>query len=294
MKNYARWIAFILLLVFSAGSAFAAGCGKISSLRGHVDILRVKTGQGGVSNPVREGILAKAGMKLECSDIIVTERGARAKVRLIGAVLTVAPQTRFHVAGFATKTHKAELLELTFGKLRSLFEGHKKKSGKKDHQTRFRIKTPAAVVGVRGTDFFVSYDPGTKVTEQATLTGVVEVTQRGTKHKVMVRPGQQVEVENFIAKVKEKLMREKADSKAPLTRKARHKIMREVEAQLKPVVVEKIGTPLKTQIRETSVMVRNDKKFTTRQAVEILGKPSNWKAPKKTLPGDFDKMKNEF
>ena len=45
---------------------------------------------------------------------------------------------------------------------------------------RLRITTPSAVAGVRGTDFFVSHNPNTAITEQATIEGTVEV-QRAVK-----------------------------------------------------------------------------------------------------------------
>jgi ferric-dicitrate binding protein FerR (iron transport regulator) len=72
------------------------------------------------------------------------------------------------------------------------------KESKKDLKTRLKIKTPGATVGVRGTDFYVSYEPNAKMTEQATLKGSVEVEQLGSGQKVMVEKGQQVKVEKVI------------------------------------------------------------------------------------------------
>lgn len=54
--------------------------------------------------------------------------------------------------------------------------------------SRLIIKTPSMVAGVRGTDFYVSFSPIRKVTEQATIEGRVVVENEVTKEKVLVEP----------------------------------------------------------------------------------------------------------
>ena len=295
------WLMIVFIWVSSAS---AERCGKISSLKGKVEVLRLKS----ESQPQgsRFAQKAKKRMHLLCSDIVVTHQASRAKLRLKKALMTMGPNSRLEVAAESKSTGE-QSLSLPYGKVRSFFKG----KNTKGQASRFKVKTPAAVVGVRGTDFYVSYKPNQKVTEQATLTGKVEVVQKATNVKVEVEKGQQVKVDNYKAKLEEELKREKEKlekqkaeqlaklEKQKLDEEAKKKLLKELEekakqeqlakqkaleeslklkADEKTTVAEIEGT-LAKDIRETSLLVQNDKEFTTKAAVEVLGAPETWLPP---------------
>ena len=177
-------------------------CGKIERSRGKVEVLRVKKGEESKENPARQALMVKAPFNLLCTDIVVTQRASRAKVRLGKASISLSPNTRISVAVIAERTGDPEVLNMVYGKIRTIF-----KDQAQNDETKFRVRTPSAVAGVRGTDFYLSFDPNSRVTEQATITGKVEVQQRGTSQKVLVEKGKQVKVNKVeMAKpIKEKL-----------------------------------------------------------------------------------------
>lgn len=310
-----QWFLFFGLMAF-AGESLAAVCGKFSEVSGGVELLREQGGG------VRHAILAKSRMDILCTDIVVTHDGSRAKLRLEKAILTLGPNSRLEVAA-EVKGSDQQTLNLPYGKVRTLFKGE----AKEGQASRFKVKTPAAVVGVRGTDFYVTYKPNEKLAEQATLTGRVEVVQNATNIRVEVEKGQQVKVDNFDAKLEEKLKaekvrleKEKAEELARLEQQqldeaARKKALAElleqsrreeiarqklIEEELKlkqreEVVVRKIDRAVVEEIKQTSALVRNDREFASPAAIEILGAPESWlPAPNEVVPEKFRGYENEF
>jgi len=271
-------MAFLILL--SSNWALAKVCGRIESLRGQIEVLRIKKGHDPKSaDHTRAGILARKRMKLSCSDIVVSRKSARAKIRLVNrAMMTMGPNSRIEIKNYLKETSKdPDQLKLTYGKVRALFKSKKKvpkKLPKKGETagykktSRWRIKTPSVVAGVRGTDFYIGFDPRKALTEQATIEGEVEVEDVATGEKVVVKPGQQVSVEEV-----------KKDQK----KKKRKKM------EIKPIQPE-----TKEVIRQTSAIARNDRDFVTKEAVQLLGKPKSWKLPPDEVPLDLKGLKEEF
>ena len=203
----------LFLVLFTSVMSSAAVCGRITSLRGAIEVLRLKSETNKSTD--RLGIIAKKKMSLWCSDIIVSRKAARAKVRLKNkTTLTLGPHSRIEIRNHFNKSKSVNHLKLTYGKVRALFKEDKPKKAKrlpekKDKssrgQSRLIIKTPSMVAGVRGTDFYVSYSPLRKVTEQATIDGQVLVENEVTKEKVLVKPGKQVAVDLVPTEVAKKV-----------------------------------------------------------------------------------------
>lgn len=244
-----------LVLVFVSQKNYAANpCGEVIQITGKVEVLRAKTGE----DLNRVGMRIEAPYSLLCTDVLVTQGGSRAKVKLANSLITLSPNSRISIAKVIKGSQTPSLLNLTYGKIRTFFDSKKIESTKNQNQTHFKVKTPSAVVGVRGTDFFVGYDANKEITTQATLKGEVEVEQVATKAKVVVNGGEQVEVLN-----------------TPL--------------EVKPIEKETI-----VQIRQTSPLVKEDLEFKSQEAIAILGEPEKWEPPKNEIPGDLKDIKNEF
>ncbi|MBT4763007.1 MAG: FecR domain-containing protein [Bdellovibrionaceae bacterium] len=306
MKHNIFYIALVLSLFSSESLLASAICGKLEKVKGKVEILRVKLGQEKIDNPVRTITFGKRKMKLRCSDVLLTTKGARVKVRLINkAVMSMGPFSRISIAEYAVKSGDVDLINLTYGKVRTFFknkEVNKKKRNKSD-KVNFKIKTPGAVVGVRGTDFYVNYEPNAKVTEQATLKGTVEVEQLGSGQKVLVNKGEQVNIDKVVRTPVEEpeILKDpnekrvlRSGERLPLKKLPVLPAKQSPIVPIKPLVVQKIAMAVIEDIKETSAIVQEDKQFATEEAVSIIGKPDSWKVPELQIPDDLEDIKQEF
>ena len=139
----------ILVLVAALGLAFsanAADIGKIKVAKGSVEIQR-----GGARIP------AQVGAGLQTSDVLVTGADGSAGVTFTdNSLVSVGPNSVFAIDKytFDSTTHAGE------------FEGNLKQgrlaavSGKmvKQSPESMKIRTPSAIMGVRGTEFVVQVD----------------------------------------------------------------------------------------------------------------------------------------
>jgi hypothetical protein len=232
-------------------------CGQVSALQGQVEIIKMKADDhdGKVGNAFPAALQSQV-----CgSDILITRAASRALIRFDeDTALTVGPQSRIVIGEALKNATKPSWIQMTYGKVRMLFHHAIRESNPDDLRSQFQLTTPSAVVGVRGTDFFVSYDLGTHVTEQATVSGVVAVQRKGDKHSVLVKTGEQVRV----------------------------------HAILSPVT--KIEPQVRDAVRQVSTVAKNDPQFVSKEATEVLGPPEVWKVPPEEVPMDLQHIKNEF
>jgi len=102
----------------------------------------------------KRGYMAKAGLSLFNRDILLTKKGGRMQFRLNdGSVMTLASGTELVITKSLydeKKGARSSFLGLGVGKarfvVRKLFEFRR---------SRFRVRTPTAIVGVRGSDFVI-------------------------------------------------------------------------------------------------------------------------------------------
>ena len=117
-------------------------------------------------------VKAMIGLQISAKDMVITAKKSRAKLVMIdGNTINLSPKTRLKLSeySFDKKSNKKNvLLNVLYGKVRSKVK--QKYDGKKN---KFRIKTPTAVAGVRGTDFITSYNKKTKISKVVTFEGRV-------------------------------------------------------------------------------------------------------------------------
>lgn len=242
--------------------AKADNCAQLVSVMGKVDVLRKSNvnGEDVNSGDERQTIKYSIPADLLCTDVIVTRQASRAKLKLPSTIMTLSPNSRVFVSQITGKKMEENVVNLTYGKMRSFFKGKKLEYSEKT--SGLKVKTPSAVAGIRGTDFYIGYDPNTQITEQATLTGRVEVEQIATKKKIEVPSGKQVNV-----------------------------------AEEKPLEIKTIEPETIKDIQQTSVLAKTESVFQSKEAVEIIGEPEKWVAPaneKLQLPSKFNDLENKF
>ena len=135
------WVAVALLTL--AAPAFAADVGLVKVSKGSVQIQRGS-----------EKLPAPVGAAIQANDVIVTGADGSAGVTFIdNSLVSVGPNSVFAIDkySFDTTTHQGEFQgNLRQGRLAAI-------SGKMVKQTpeSMKIRTPSAIMGVRGTEFVV-------------------------------------------------------------------------------------------------------------------------------------------
>lgn len=164
---------------------------------------------------------AKIGLKVNPGEILRT--GSDGKLKVIystGDVVILGPSTALTVPE-KTSDDKAPKMDLIYGKVRGMVEKGGPLSG-------LQIRTKSIVSGVRGTDLFVSYNPGPNISEVHVIRGevaVANVENLADKNKVidfnspdikLVKTGQVAVTDNKESAKPEKNVQVKASTQQDL------------------------------------------------------------------------------
>jgi hypothetical protein len=171
-----------MFMILAPDFSRAEMAGAITLFRGNVSI----TSKKGVS------VKAKVGQKITPTDVITTGEDGRIKIVMSDkSIIQVGPSTMVGLQRYTLEKAKDDtqvLIELIYGTVRATIE--KKYDWDK---SKFQIRSPAAVVGVRGTDFMVSHDAKEKLTKVITFEGIVAVSkitpEKELNNPVMVEAG---------------------------------------------------------------------------------------------------------
>lgn len=176
-KNIATISLFLLCLILSL-AAFGfkkAGAGMVV----------VK------SRPVtveRKGRIIKVsgfGALLEDADVVATGPGGKALIKMSnGDRVVIAQNSRLEVKAGKQLSGMAFIFRIVSGKIRAQIT--------QTRRSNVRVATPNAVIGVKGTDFVVSYND--ESTQVATMEGLVNMASSATDQSVDIPPGKMSEV----------------------------------------------------------------------------------------------------
>lgn len=159
-----RLVRLLLLCVAAPATALAGGQGEISFVIGQV---RITDAAGAVRS-------AEAGGSVAAGDRIETGASGHVHLRMVdGGYLSVRPGSRFVVEQYETAPGATAIrLRLDEGVVRSI-------TGAAAHENkdRFRLNTPLAAIGVRGTDFVVQ--AGAEGVRALVNTGTIVVAPLG-------------------------------------------------------------------------------------------------------------------
>ena len=139
-------LAFMLLLPLLA---LAAPVGKFTSIEGNVD----------VTPPGKEAIKVNLGDPVNVGDIIRTKSKAKCEVAFLdGTILRLAENSRLRVSEFSQdQGQRNATLNLFRGKIQNIVATV---AGAAAEKSKYEIRTPTSVCGVRGTQFFAYYQAG--------------------------------------------------------------------------------------------------------------------------------------
>jgi len=186
MNSVMKWFAVVFFVVSFTTTSFAqAISGVMMVVKGDIKV----TSKDGKTEA------AKVGKKVVAGDTITSGPDSRAKIVMADKnVINVSPDSKIVIEKYENdgKDKKNVELNVVYGKLRASVE--QKYDGEK---SKFNVKTPSAVAGVRGTDFITGYNPSTKSAQIITFQGSVAVGTPGPggsiQNPVFVKAGQMTE-----------------------------------------------------------------------------------------------------
>jgi hypothetical protein len=175
-------VGAILLFAVSVANAQNVD-GVLRVVKGDVQIKSAKTGQ---------TVKARIGEKVFPKDMVITGKDSRAKIVMVdNNEINVSPESQIEIQRYEldpSAGKKDVLLNVIYGKVRAKVE--QKYDGR---TSKFQVKTPSAVAGVRGTDFMTSYNKVDKSSQVITFRGAVEFGLPGPNGAIMnpvsVTPG---------------------------------------------------------------------------------------------------------
>jgi hypothetical protein len=146
LKAFMLFVASIALWQGIARAAVPEA-GKIAIANGDVRIAK---------NADEPGTAANAGYPVTNTDVIKTGENSSAKILFTDeTIMDLGANSALHISNYALKNveNRTGTFSLLYGKLRGLVT---KKVGEKGD---FQVKTPSAVMGVRGTEWFIAQPP---------------------------------------------------------------------------------------------------------------------------------------
>ncbi|MFW5744118.1 MAG: FecR family protein [Spirochaetota bacterium] len=177
-----RAVIWFLFAAVAAAGIVADEVGTVSYVEGFPEIVREGT-------DVHEEI--DFGFRIENFDVVRTDERSSLEIDFdpetgIDASVGVEPDTHFAVELSSLRTEQTGAIELIAG---SVSVTARRLTGR----SRFEIRTPAAIMGVRGTVFDVTGAPGGELLV-TTEEGLVEVTDQDGR-SLFASPGEAVEVD---------------------------------------------------------------------------------------------------
>ncbi len=169
------WAVLLLAIsILAPRSGWAQEIGTVAELEGTAEIGRAGT-----------WLPAAIGSAIQQGDTLRTGTPGRLRVVLQDdSVLTIADDSEIVIDEEVFDSSQGiarSVMHLLRGKIRALVSEYYERP-----RNEFRIETKSAIVGVRGTQFVIVFDPATEVTEVAGASGRAEV------HSVLDRVGHAV------------------------------------------------------------------------------------------------------
>ena len=162
MKNFKYLLITLLITLATSLSQAANSVGEVTLVIGEVNGTRTD----GTSLPIKRGELIFAG------DVLETADGGHVHVRFVdGALVSVRPASRLVVEQYekSAGSRVGIKFKVEKGVVRSI-------TGKwgQANPEKFRLNTPVAAIGVKGTDFVVKVD--SDATQAAVFTGAITMS----------------------------------------------------------------------------------------------------------------------
>ena len=196
LKNFPTAISLLIFgIICCATTALAAPVATITHLSGPLAVHK--------SNGVVKAL--SIGSQLDEGDTVVTERRTYARLKFTdGGEVTLKPNSQFMVEAYAYDRNNPQGDTGSFGLIKGGLRTITGQIGKRGNQERYRMKTPTATIGIRGTvydahfcqggDCGASIEPGLYLVVAGG--SVVVTNDAGVQTTLQVKAGQYVYVKD--------------------------------------------------------------------------------------------------
>jgi hypothetical protein len=141
---------FVLVFWCACAVAEAAPVAQVVNLSGPLFALDAKGGRR----------ILSIGSSVEPGETLITEGNTYAQVRFIDkGVVTLKPGTQFRIEAFAYDEKLPEKDSASFGLFKGALRTVTGLIGKRGNQDAYKMATPTATIGIRGTQFVVQFVP---------------------------------------------------------------------------------------------------------------------------------------
>ena len=184
-KSEYQVVCSVLCSSWSCDVPIGTEVGGIESLKGKVEVMQ----------PDGSWKEVKLGTKVYLNDNIRTGKDSKAVIKLADdTVFTIGQDSSLAIDEFVYDPN-TNIGKLTASLSKGVF---RLVTGKMIHRdtTAITINTPIDAIGIRGTDFILSYDPDTKTSVMHLYEGKVDITLASTGDKKELDAGQTVTIED--------------------------------------------------------------------------------------------------
>lgn len=167
----------LVAVILHSGSVAAEPVGTVVNLSDPSQLLAKK------SNGAIKVLIQNS--TVDNGDILVSQTNTYARIKFIdGSEVTLAPDTQFKIENYAFDKEKPKddhsVFTLIKGTLRSITGSLGKRSN-----DRYQLNTPAATIGIRGTNYIAKYVPKEDATEPETDDKTVTEDKCGAHHSAL-------------------------------------------------------------------------------------------------------------
>lgn len=244
-----------ILTTLLASPAMAKRAGVITMVKGPVEVFIRPTDVPDTSKPTVKFEnkfytikKAKIGTKLKFDQVIKTGPSSKLKINFInGDSMMIGPGTAYSLKSLKGtikgRKKKSQMIHLIYGKIRAVVS----KTGPRNNM---RVKTKAAVAGVRGTDFYISYNPSEGVTRVDVLRGKVTVKGSHTQKTQSVQKGFSLQI-SIDKKTKKSIAKLK-----PITKEKLIEIQKETIVKVDVQAMQKQTDEIKKLVEELEIKAK--------------------------------------
>ncbi len=152
-----KWLGLACLLASCLfGQAQAQSAGQVINLSGPLFAVKADGGKRVMS----------VGSAVDAGDTLITEAKTYARIRFTDASeVTLRPESRLMVEGFSFKQEEPAKDNAVFKLLKGALRTVTGLVGKRGNQDAYKLNTPTATIGIRGTQFIVEYVPEAEPSE---------------------------------------------------------------------------------------------------------------------------------
>lgn len=166
-KTTFRNLIVAMLYAFAAGLSGMAGAAQAQAQADIVGEVLTAIGSGRIISGVGQTQAAARGVGVRAGDRVETAVGGHVHIRFVdGALVSVRPLSRLHIEDYRNgdaQSSAAIKFRLEEGVMRSVTGAWGE--ARRDH---FRLNTPIAAIGIKGTDFVVRADAASTLASVAT------------------------------------------------------------------------------------------------------------------------------